>query len=846
MKREIFASVSLLSCFLGHSLGVDDPPASLLKPFLDDSGQPIPRAEPVSKPIPRAEAVGKPIPRAEPVTTTPKSPTPPGTVKPAEVGDPNTIRITPSGTLRSPAQLQVDVANAYYAQKKFEQAAPEYEKFLSLYPNSSERPEALFRLGECYRLSGTTNAAKNSYETLLAQFQNGDFIGPAAYQLAQLYFADRQYRDALSLYRKAAVRLKDPLAANSAKFFSGRCMEALGQKLEARVAYEELLTPSENNPFQDASRLSVALLLKDSGRNPEALRQIQILAAKTENPDIKLESTVRSGLWSLEVTPPQTPLADAAFKKAITLPGSDHWKEIAQLGILRIAFDAGKYQQVVDSYNRPGSPTPVNLRPEFLIIVGNSFRQLNKTDEALKIFDQVAKEFPDTAYAKDAQYERLKMLYSSGDAQALTAIDQYLTANPQGEKHDQILLMKAELFFKKQDYATAAPIYSALELSRQLSGTMKAEALFKLGWCQKTLGATSQATKAFTAFIDGYPTHKLVSGAMIQRGICWESQKNYGAALADYSDIIQKFPQSKERELALQRKAIILGTQSDDAKMAEAFKLLLKDYPKTKARAEADYWIGDVAFRAKNYKEAVDYLEEARKLEPDQYGEKTSIRLLQSHYYLGDKVATAKEIEFNAKVGKYAVPPEILRWLGTELHSGKAYDSAEKYLLMLTKRDEVMPEDFRLLGESQFEIQKFREATGSFLSYAEKVKGSAQRATALLTLAKAQIALRDFDPAQKSVDEAVALQPEGDINGEAKVRAGDIQLARGNPAEAAKLYETVFLAGIDHPEITPRALSKAIQATKLAQTAGSEEKVKKLTNLLQSRYPEYVQGSKIP
>ena len=197
-------------------------------------------------------------------------------------------------------------------------------------------------------------------------------------------------------------------------------------------------------------------------------------------------------------------------------------------------------------------------------------------------------------------------------------------------------------------------------------------------------------------------------------------------------------------------------------------------------------------------------------------------------------------------MGKYAVPPEILRWLGTELHSGKAYDSAEKYLLMLTKRDEVMPEDFRLLGESQFEIQKFREATGSFLSYAEKVKGSAQRATALLTLAKAQIALRDFDPAQKSVDEAVALQPEGDINGEAKVRAGDIQLARGNPAEAAKLYETVFLAGIDHPEITPRALSKAIQATKLAQTAGSEEKVKKLTNLLQSRYPEYVQGSKIP
>ena len=65
-------------------------------------------------------------------------------------------------------------------------------------------------------------------------------------------------------------------------------------------------------------------------------------------------------------------------------------------------------------------------------------------------------------------------------------------ANPEAEKRDQIQLMKAEVLFKKQDYANAAPLYSTLELSRQLTGNMKAEALFKLGWCQMELKALDQ------------------------------------------------------------------------------------------------------------------------------------------------------------------------------------------------------------------------------------------------------------------------------------------------------------------------------------------------------------------
>ncbi len=131
---------------------------------------------------------------------------------------------------------------------------------------------------------GNNNAAKNAYEMLLGQFGTGDFIGPAAYRLADLYYQEKQFRDALTLYRKASVRLKEPTVANAAKFFSAAVLEALGQKLEARMAYEDLVSAPKDNPFYDASRLSLALLLKDSARTADAIKQIRPWPSRRKTP----------------------------------------------------------------------------------------------------------------------------------------------------------------------------------------------------------------------------------------------------------------------------------------------------------------------------------------------------------------------------------------------------------------------------------------------------------------------------------------------------------------------------------------------------------------------------------
>ncbi len=826
-------------------LGAATPPPlpDVRKPFRLDPQRTGDRPVPTARPIPRAIPVERPaatpappsIPAATPrvVRATP-APKPAALPEPDE---PGTIRVAPSNAPRTADLIQLDIADSLYAKKLYDQAAPEYDRYLNLYPNGADRPAALYRIAECYRRTGSVNAARNAFETLVTQFPNGDFAGPGSYRVAEMYYQDKQYRDALPLFRRASVRLKEPIVANAAKFYTARCMEALGQKFDARLTYEELTGTAENNPYQDASRLSLALLFRESGRTADALKQAQALAAETTNEDLKIEATVRSGLWLLDLEQPAK--AEKVLTDAIALPGNAKWREVARVGMLRMQFDAGKYAEVYKAFTETKDEFSADSRPDLLLLAGNSARQLGKTTEARALYEQIARDYPSTAIARDAQYARLKLLYASDDPDLVVEIDAYLQTNPDATERDQITLMKAEALYKKGDYQNALPLYSALELSRTLSGAFKAETLFKLGFCYIQLRDLDRGVKAFTAFIDQHPTNKSVSYALIQRALAYQQLKNHSAALKDYDQIVTRFPKAKEREIALQQKALILGQQGDNAGMVEAFKMLLKDFPNTAAKAQANYWVGWAAFEAKNYKECMAPLRVAREMDREQFFEKASFRVLLAAFNLEDKNETAKEIELYTKEGKEKVPAQILRWLGTELYKEGVYDRASTYFQLLTPREEVAPDDHLFLGRSRVKLQQYKEAVTALDTYLRSVKDPIPRASGLLELAQAQIGNGDFDAAKNAVDAALTLQPEGTLNGEGRIVTGDILMARGQFEEAAKTYRAVS-AVIDDESVTPRALEKAVGAYK---KAGDEAEAKKTLNQLQSRYPEYNQRS---
>jgi TolA-binding protein len=349
------------------------------------------------------------------------------------------------------------------------------------------------------------------------------------------------------------------------------------------------------------------------------------------------------------------------------------------------------------------------------------------------------------------------------------------------------------------------------------------------------------AIDAFTRFIDGYPTNKSISVAYVQRAVANQSLKNLPAAEKDYTEVIKHYPKSKERELALEQRALIRGQQNDNPGMVESFTQLLRDYPTSAAAAKAHFWIGRTAYEAKEYKNAADHLAKARDMDKEHYFERASLPLMLSHYFVEDAPGVAREVDAYLKDGKGKVPVEVLRWLSEQLFDTSSYVQAEKYLKLLAEREDVSPKDLLKLGQTEMKLDRHAEAVKALGSYLESVKEPISRALGLVELAKAQIGAGALDDAQKAVDEAITLQPEGKLNAEARIAAGDIALARNDYDLAAKLYSAVA-PNLDDEEITPRALERAVEAYK---KAGKDAEAKKALNLLNSRYPEYLQRKKL-
>ena len=271
---------------------------------------------------------------------------------------------------------------------------------------------------------------------------------------------------------------------------------------------------------------------------------------------------------------------------------------------------------------------------------------------------------------------------------------------------------------------------------------------------------------------------------------------------------------------------------------------MLKEYPKTEAAGTAHFYIASSLFDAKDYEGAAKELEAARKDNPKDYGSKASLRLILCEYELKDAKKLAGEVDAYQKTRTQpGVPPSVLGWLGEQEYDAKDFDGAERHLTGATEAaGDKPPETWLMLARARLTQGKYDgalAASGKFL--AGSSPEPATRAAGLLAQGEAQVGLKKYDEAQKSVDEAQQLQPEGVLNAKARMLGGRISFDQGKYEAAAKTYLSVSVL-YDDVEITPEALKQAAQAF---EKAGQNAEAKKANDELKSRFPNYA-AAKVP
>jgi TolA-binding protein len=744
---------------------------------------------------------------------------------------------------------QLNYANALFTRKQYDLAAPEYEKYLNDYPGASGRANAYFSLGECYRNQNKTSSARANLQKVLDDYGDSDFAGPAAYALAEMAFTRKNYAAALPLFHSSAQKSKEAGVALSAHYFEARCLEALGEKDQACEIYQQVAEVKNPNPYREDARMTAASIALARGRKTDALAQYEALANETQKPALKAEATVRAGLLAVDLTQsdkekPDKAMGDKAMallKKGRSLPAAGRWRALAQVGILRLQYQLGQYDQLVAGYQKVLEKVPDEARAEVLLFAANAERQLGHAQDAETLYRQIMDTYPSREEARDARYQRLINIYNSDPSTLPPEVDEYIATNPSEERAAQAKLLEAEALYKEQNYQRAVPIYADLRAS-QLSLKLRSEAALKLGLCYMQMKDNAGIIEAFSYFVQAFPDSAEAPFAYAQRALAYQTVKNYDAELSDLNMILTKYPQAHERQAALQQKALILGEQQNTKGMTATFRRLLKEFPKSPVAAQAHYYIGKAAFEEKDFKSALKDLDAARRLNKDQYYTLATLRIISAYFYLQDRAELTKEVDqFMAQSPNAIVPGEILQWLGIQYYNEKNYASAEKYLSALGKMDNparVKADFWFYLGDAATKLKNFDEAEQAFGKYLETATDPAGKTKVLLALGAVKIAAHKPDDAQKIADQIMALQPEGRVNAEARMLAGDVEFERGNFEAAGKAFMSVALL-YDDPAITPRALHKAALAY---QKAGKTEQADRLTKQLREKYPNYAGG----
>jgi len=175
------------------------------------------------------------------------------------------------------------------------------------------------------------------------------------------------------------------------------------------------------------------------------------------------------------------------------------------------------------------------------------------------------------------------------------------------------------------------------------------------------------------------------------------------------------------------------------------------------------------------------------------------------------------------------IPPEVGRWLGQKSLEKGDRSAAERFLAPLAK--EGMP------GASDAEIQgmlasalvgqgKFRDAQAPAAASLRLAMDPAARAKALLVSAEIQRALKNLSAAQSQVDESMLLQPEGPVNSEARILAGDILSSKQDYGGAAKAYMTAALLDGGSGPLSLKALECAAEAYHRSGNLSEEQKAR--------------------
>ena len=881
------AVLCLLAGLAGNALAQNPPPKAIpVEERTDPGPAPAPRP-PRAAPVP--DATPEPPPRVQPApAATPR----PATGEPAKSPEDDFfeycdllfskanyalayqqyvkyLEIHPNAKHREAAVFKL--GECRYLTDAWDAALQHYDQYLRDYPGGQNRATALYHAGEShYKMAARVTPenqperirlAYDAYRATVLLAKTGPYVCYAAFRLGSFSYNAAQkdperYKEAIRWFTLAAAQA--PKSQQRIKvtslFYLGRSHRYLKQNKEALATFQELVRIKEDNIYFDQAWQELAQMDMEAGRTEEAMKKFERLSKESADAETRANSLVNSGMIHAEAG--RSVEAIVRFEEALKVPGDKARgaRARARFGLVWSSYKEQAHDKVVEAWRGLQGEDYGDMdeftRARLWLIVGTSYAAQEKHSPAAQTFRLLenlanSSERPVLEACQEGGYKRIVSLFKLNDPATVDAVDDFVRIwqerAPEAAWLDKAWLVKGAWYFNRSVWDHAAKAYKNVRGER-LEKDRLATWLYQRG-CAEASSGDGDAVSTLTSFLEKAPTDERASMARLQRAMVRLKLDDLTNALTDFEAVATAAAGTETGETAAYNAARVKGIKQDYPGMVAGFTKLLTDYPKTRAAAEANYWIGTGNYQLQKYKECLAPLRTARSLDGKSYFEDASLMVIAALAAQQDVDGLIPEVDAYLKAGtQKKVSTDILRWLGMTLFRDRRdYARAARYLgFVVTFQDpeKTAPDIWAAHGECLLEIKDYAGSIMSLDHYLKAETRLPQRARAFHLRGRGQFGLKKYDDAAQSVEEGLSIDRETFLAARLHILSGDISAAQDRKTEAVSSYNTVRATWED-PILTPTAISKMVAilsaSTDPADKADAELRQKELND----RFPKF-------
>ncbi len=527
--------------------------------------------------------------------------------------------------------------------------------------------------------------AIEEYERYLTEYPSTAQAPLAWYRLGKAASAAKQYDKALNAFEKVEELTPEPT-----------------QRVEALLSKGEILYFLKR--FDEAETV-LGLLLK--GQNPSDLQSRALYyLGKVQQSKGQMESAAQQYKKLIKTFPDSPLLPFARYQLAFVYLEQQDTENAA------IEFSAVANNTQADK----------ELRMESRFRAAEIYDKIGWFSAAIGAYEQLRTDFPQSTYARRADYGYAWALYHAGKyPEAIVAAQAFEKAYPDAPHLAGIAYLRANCLQQQKQYEQAQQTYQAIR-ENYPDSPFAVRAQYKTAWVLFLKGDGTAAKEEVTAFLQRQKDSPLIGDAAFLLGSILVSEGNFEDAQQEFRLVAEKYPKSEFGAEALYKSAECLGQLGLTDQAAKTFETFAKRYPSHRLTEPAILRAGDAQFSADDFAQAVEQYQQilARSVDAT-VEEETLYRLAVTYHNMKDY---AKSVEtFRTLLEKFAQSPHATEAhlrignyiLREEKKPAQALESYQAVIQNTTASPELLARALRGAALAHYEQKHHDEAAAAFL-----------------------------------------------------------------------------------------------------------------------------------